>query len=74
VHTFLNRIAEEMTALWQDLAASEEEAARVRCALRDWQTQYARHEEERRRREAALPPRHQARPMYAAHHTWHAGG
>ncbi|MEV1289966.1 DivIVA domain-containing protein [Micromonospora sp. NPDC049679] len=41
VHHFLNRVAEEMNALYRDLSASQEHAARLRNALREWQTQNA---------------------------------
>ncbi|MEV1289391.1 DivIVA domain-containing protein [Micromonospora sp. NPDC049679] len=42
VDHFLNRVAEEMNALYRDLSTSQEHAGRLRNALREWQSQNAR--------------------------------
>ncbi|MEV1288331.1 DivIVA domain-containing protein [Micromonospora sp. NPDC049679] len=59
VHHFLNRVAEEMNALYRDLAASEEQASRIRNALREWQTQHpARPGDDYGRPQQPRPARH----------------
>ncbi|SDY21653.1 DivIVA domain-containing protein [Micromonospora pattaloongensis] len=68
VHHFLNRVAEEMNALYRDLAVSEEQAARIRNALREWQTQQARHRYDGPGQAQQRPPgRHGARQPSPPH-------
>lgn len=49
VHQFLHHVADEMNALYRDLALSQEHATRLRNALREWQAHARRLDEHHRR-------------------------
>ncbi|MEU3455812.1 DivIVA domain-containing protein [Micromonospora sp. NPDC006766] len=42
VRQFLDRVADDLTALYAEVARTHTEADRIRTALRDWQTEAAR--------------------------------
>ncbi|MFY1704264.1 DivIVA domain-containing protein [Micromonospora sp. WMMA1923] len=48
VHEFLRQVADDLAVLYDRLDSSREEAGRVRDALRDWQSEYARRETNQR--------------------------
>ncbi|MFI6824083.1 DivIVA domain-containing protein [Micromonospora sp. NPDC050187] len=44
VRHFLDRVADDLTALYDELARTQQEADHIKTALREWQTQAARRE------------------------------
>ncbi|WP_232624714.1 DivIVA domain-containing protein [Micromonospora sagamiensis] len=44
VRAFLDRVADDLTALYAEVARTHAEAERIRTALREWQTEVARRE------------------------------
>jgi DivIVA domain-containing protein len=46
VDAFLDRVADDLAGVYAELARSREETARIKNALRQWQTEQARHRQD----------------------------